>query len=352
MFGGIAHLFGRHPALNTYQPFRSWLAKHGAHNWYEEHVDGVTQVFIVSRDETSLHAIDINTSGETLTNIVTRGPSPVAGSRTHDISQLPALGEAIKDTRRRGATLEAIVGAHYRIDGDNVDLQVEVLDHDQVISYSQTNPAIQKQARAFKLAPKPAKPPKPDENDWLAANDLHTPAAFRKEADEWTAGLSSVRDKAAAICAGVKSTYKWDGLIAHIKSFTWRDTLTRDRNGKRGVCDEFAVVTISCLRSIGIPARMKYIKWLGAEGEVHHAFVEFLDAGAWVHLDSTWGVFDNPARYRESGRDIYVRDADNPDDSRSTSEVNGYFDHRTDGMLHSYADFILSDWSKRPGYSY
>ena len=133
--------------------------------------------------------------------------------------------------------------------------------------------------------------------------------------------------------------------------------MTLDQNGRKGVCDEWAIAEISYLRSVSIPARVKWLIWTEPTGEVvGHAVLEYSDGGTWRHMDALWNAFNNPSRYRQSGaKNVTVMDADYPVDSRYSGDAWGVKDVNGDNKLHPYQDFILSPGypgNARPGYSY
>jgi len=193
-------------------------------------------------------------------------------------------------------------------------------------------------------------------NEWLATNEIHSPYLFKQQADSWTVGPLTIREKAFRIFSNVQRLYKYDSNITNISEFTWRDTLVRDTNGYRGICDEWAVVQISYLRSIGIESRLKFLIWTQNGQGVGHACLEFNEGGRWVHMDALWSAFDNPGRYRASGaQGLTVMDADFPSDSRSTAPAWGIPDPTGDGKLYPYGDFVINPsypGNRRPGYSY
>lgn len=313
----IYHLFGRYPILEQNSQLLTWLSANGCLFWYEEKEKGLTRVYVIAYDEGSLLITDINTSNAILENFDNPNTYSVVATRAFDISNLPSVSEARKTLLREGVSFGDIISIKYLVskgeDGSEVpDLVIEVKDKNGIAQKSFTrrnDPTANKLLREA-----PTRFERSDDvhilNDWLAANDLHSPYLFKAEADGWTAGPLTVREKARRIAFNVSSTYRYDGSINLISEFTWRDTLVRDRNGRRGICDEYAVVQISYLRSILIPARMKFLIWTTNGQGVGHACVEFLDQGRWIHMDGLWSAFDNPGR-------------DEPNDARSTTPAWG-----------------------------
>lgn len=205
----------------------------------------------------------------------------------------------------------------------------------------------------------------PVEADSLAANELHHLVNFQDEAKNATIRATTTEARAYAICNYVGQSYGYDGNIFGILDFTWADILTRDLNGRRGVCDEYAVVQVSMLRSLGIPARLKYLTWqeknpdTGSIEGVGHAVVEYQDGNLWFHMDGLWGEFHNPGAYRARAKafNVTVMDADYPLDSRSTAPSPWGMEDPTGDLKINYygGDFILTPsypGERRPGYSY
>jgi transglutaminase-like putative cysteine protease len=177
----------------------------------------------------------------------------------------------------------------------------------------------------------------------LASNELHHNERFREKALEWTKGATTIRDKARRIYFGVKANYTYNTGSDGIKEFTWSDLLARDDNGHAGVCDEWAVVQISYLRSLGIPARMILLKWKRGPIPEAHAALEFQDEQLqWHHMDALY-AFDEPSVYHKhyDARKVEVWLATNPDDSRSTVDAKGKPDQTGDGKLNPFGDFEL-----------
>ena len=194
-------------------------------------------------------------------------------------------------------------------------------------------------------------------SDETADNELHHLASFKSEAENWTRGAITIEQKCRLIYSNVNRTYTYDGNIPNINFFTWSDLLVRDRNGRKGICDEWAVVQISYLRSLEIPAVLKFLIWKDKTGkEVAHAVVEYKDGGNWKQLDALWRAFNDPAIYMRTGgaNEVTVMDAYDPLDSRSTTPAWSVPDSTGDQKLHPYKDYIISPnypGNKRPGYS-
>ncbi len=81
-------------------------------------------------------------------------------------------------------------------------------------------------------------------------------------------------------------------------------------NKEEGVCEDWAVLSVSFASSYGLPARYVTVwkqvwnesaqKWQDGGG---HALLEVFNAtgnGTWIHLDTLWGEFNNPFKYDNS----------------------------------------------------
>lgn len=352
MMNNAYHLFARHPRLSEDQDFLAWLKSNGISTWYDTgYADADSRVVVTSADETSAWAAleespteraVIESGGDRLIP-----PARLLASVPVDLLALPpkeaAIRAALSDAKADRSALACARPRVVFVDGKaaKVDWEIELRDAGE----GRHDTGTDRRRLAAPMA------------DDLADNELHSTWQFRQEAEQWTQGPLTIVEKARRIGAMVARTYAYDSGIRHISEFTWRDTLVRDTNGRRGICDEYAVVQISYLRSIGIPARMKFLIWQDGAGKgVGHACVEFRDQTAWHHLDGLWNTFQNPARYRQSGaRNVTVMDADYPLDGRSDQPAWGVPDPRGDGRLYPYGDFIVSPaypGNGRPGYSF
>ncbi|OGA54745.1 MAG: hypothetical protein A3G25_12405 [Betaproteobacteria bacterium RIFCSPLOWO2_12_FULL_63_13] len=191
----------------------------------------------------------------------------------------------------------------------------------------------------------------------VADNELHHPAAFVQAAQQATQGATTDQDRARLRFDLVHKDYPYGAYIPNIVNFTWSDLLTRDLNQREGICDELAVVAMSHLRALNIPARYKLLSWRNNKLEKAHAAVEYFDGTTWRHMDTGRGQgFNNAAVYRLEGKlDIRVMLARLPSDARSTQDAYGVKDVDGDGRLHPYFDFLVSPsypGQKEPGYSY
>lgn len=347
MFDDVQHLFARHEAVGHDAAFLEWLRLNGAAFWYDTGFSAYQpQVVVVSFDETELWAaVEVVDEADDF-------PKPrVVKTATVDLTQLPpkeaVVREALAATSKKRQDLVSAKPVVTFLDNGTAAAEwvVEIETEGGIASFS-ADQGLVTVVRPFDRSAW-SKPTRLYLADDLAANELHSPYLFAAEAQQWTQGPLTVFEKARRIGGNVAGQYRYDGSINLISEFTWADHLVRDRNGRAGICDEWAVVQISYLRSIGIPARLKYLIWQKASGEgVGHACLEFFDGIRWIHMDALWNAIDYPGRYRASGnRNVTVMDADYPSDARSNVPAWGKPDLRGDGLLYPYGDFILS-----PGY--
>ncbi|MEA2570411.1 MAG: hypothetical protein QOI24_2412 [Acidobacteriota bacterium] len=141
--------------------------------------------------------------------------------------------------------------------------------------------------------------------------------------------------------------------------YTDSDTVVLERNF--GMCDEKAVVLVTYLRTIGIPSRIKFLRWLRDGEEQAHACVEYDKDGISYHLDPTWDVVHDRTIYRNTDVDgskptkVKAVDVDWPADARSATNIGNYPDVDDDGRLNPWEDFCYSPCKEgdpdRPGYS-
>lgn len=358
MLNNVYHLFARHAELAQDTAFLSWLKANGSAYWYETGFsDPSPRVVIVSADESSAWAaLETLEDGDGF-------PYPkVVKTAELDLTSLPPRESVVRSAlAATGSKRNQIVSAkpvvHFGEHGVvTVEWVIEVENSAGAIAFGSSS-GLAKSNRTIDRQQTTSDYLRPLVADDMATNEVHSPYLFAAEAQQWTQGPLSIREKASRIANNVSRTYAYDGSISLISEFTWADYLVRDRNGRRGICDEYAVVQISYLRSIGIPARLKFLIWQDAAGTgVGHACLEFNEGSRWVHMDGLWNAFDYPGRYRASGaRNLTVMDADYPADSRSSTPAWGKPDATGDGKLYPYGDFIIAPGypgNSRAGYSY
>jgi transglutaminase-like putative cysteine protease len=136
--------------------------------------------------------------------------------------------------------------------------------------------------------------------EWLRQTPRTQPGDDTSAAIEGLRGLGSPRQAALTVCALVNDHMSYETGFTGVHSTSQEAWLDR-----RGVCQDFAQVTIGALRLLGIPAR--YVSGYlcpeldlpvgqSAVGE-SHAWVEFWDGG-WIPAD--------PTNLREVGEDHIV----------------------------------------------
>lgn len=365
-FSNVFHLLGRYPELAQNPDFIRWHRINGGQVWHETHEDdgGQVKVIVQSASRLSIFAalIDRDTSkldeGEITNNVVRTADVDLAEKQ---LSPIEAAGLVVSETGIASDSVHAVRPVvDFGADDVEVSWEVEIKSDDRLNIYTvrggdidRSEPRIEKKWNG-----------EPDNgdviqllNDWLSDDECHHPSQdqWRSLARQITQGANTPGDQAFRIWLWVRQTLAYDANITHISEFTWSDNLTRNRNGWRGICDEWAVVQITLLRAVGIPSVLKFLIWTqGGEG-VGHACLEWRDGSRWRHMDALWSAFDNPAVYRQNGAaNVTVMDASQPRDSRSDVPAWGVADRRGDEKFHPYQDFIISPsypGNRRPGYS-
>ncbi|WP_077718875.1 transglutaminase domain-containing protein [Novibacillus thermophilus] len=121
--------------------------------------------------------------------------------------------------------------------------------------------------------------------------------AIEKLAEDLTRGKNGEREKAKAIYEYVAKTVKYDVRKLENDAFKLDDSALKTLESQKGVCQDYAFLTVALLRSIGIESR--YIGGTAQSGSFveRHAWVEAKVNGEWVVMDPTWG-----AGYVQDGR--------------------------------------------------
>jgi hypothetical protein len=347
-------LRGRYPRLFDHQQFLQWLKEHQVGPWHESGNADTRMLVVQDPPGNFVFAAQVST-----------GSGAIQQSQQFNLQQdkrarAQVADAAVKANLPQGA-IHAIRPA-VSFSGGKWDLEwrVEVRNSGTIETYVFSGGQLSHIA-----APAKPKGPAPGGGssaatgpDDLATNELHHPSAFLAEAQSWIAGATTTRDQAARIFKQMQSTYFYDATIVDIDNFTWADDLTRTGNNRRGVCDEWAVVTVTYLRSLGIKSRVKLLVWSMPGGsQAAHAAVEYLDGTTVRHMDALLDADDDRSVYRikHHAHDVTVMDADHPLDSRTTTNPWHVTDPNGDGRLYPYGDFItapLYPGDKRPGYSY
>jgi mRNA-degrading endonuclease toxin of MazEF toxin-antitoxin module len=352
-------LAGRHPELLNNDDFKRWLTNNQLGPWHETAPEGQTRTVIVQNAAGSrVFAATVAVDGSQVMR--TADVDLTSTKQTRD--QVRAAATDAKLQADRIVAIRPTVRFLPSAKAE-VDWEIEVLTSPTLIqTYRFSGGKLTPQAtRTIRRDPAEYSKTagdkvKPAVADDMADNELHHLPAFGLEAAAWVQGATTVQEKARRIFDKVRTTYVYDGNIVHISEFTWADYLTRDRNGRHGICDEWAVVEISYLRSVNVPARLKFLIWTSSGKPVGHAALEYSDGGTWRHMDALWNAFNDPAVYRRSGaNNVTVMDADYPLDSRYNGGAWGVPDVNGDGKLYPYGDFLINPaypGNGRPGYSH
>jgi transglutaminase-like putative cysteine protease len=358
----LADLRARHAAVVAYEGFAGWLERYGLETWHEtaRNAAGLLTVVVQSRDLNHLFAAEVTPVEGDRRETVKRAAFIDAGNNTRRNAIDTARNELAK---RKGPQRLHAVRPVVELSGKGAarltwEIELEADDAVETLEYDFGSKALRSlRTRKLQSLLRPQKEAQPVAPEDLGENELHHPSQFADEARRWTQGLASTRERARKIYEKVEATYVYDGTIIAIWDYTWSDVLTRDLNDRKGICDEISVVQISYLRALGIPARLKLLRWKRNGIEESHAALEYNDSGTWRHMDAAWRTFNDPAGYARDPdvREVRVMDADEPRDSRSTRPTfYGRPDPTGDGKLHPFFDFVLTPGiagEERPGYS-
>lgn len=131
---------------------------------------------------------------------------------------------------------------------------------------------------------------RPKFRNYLGETDLIEPAApeIIAKANEITAGTQTIWKAAYAIAGWVHQNIKYQTID---EPFDAQKTLAQGK----GVCLQYAVLTVSLCRAVKIPARcmMGYVCGNGGKYFIGHAWVEvYVGAEGWIPLDPTSGQLD------------------------------------------------------------
>jgi hypothetical protein len=366
-FASSVHLLGRYPELARSEGFLRWFRLNDGNVWHETHADeqGYLTVIVQSSSRLLVFAALLRRNEPDQNGTIEH---EVVRTAEFDVSENLARSAAVGAVRRETGASTADVQAvrpvvNFSSSEPALSWEVE-LRHDEDIQtfVVRTDSNVEKkEVRTAKKAQarKPLRPMIdliPPMSDWLSENECHHLSQWRPTAQQWAQGGSAAADRAFRIWLRTRQTMAYDLNITHISEFTWSDTLTINRNGWRGICDEWAVIQVTMLRAVGIPAVLKFLIWQQGGQGVGHACLEWSDNGVWRHMDALWNAFDNRAIYRQNGaQNVTVMDADFPLDSRYNGSAWGVPDVPGDQMFYPYGDFIISPsypGSPRPGYSY
>lgn len=362
------HILGRYPELAQNKAFIKWLRTYGAQVWHETLPTEQGHVTVVVQSSARLNLFAALLLRDT--SHLDRGILAHKIVRTAEIDLVqhglaPSLAVALA-RKETGITNNNQIHAlrpvvNFSSKEPSVEWDVEVNDGktirhfkaDALGQISSLNRAVLKPLKQLKPPADDLIPPSSDE---LEENECHHLATWRATAQQMVGNATTPNDRAFAIWLGVRQRMLYDATITHISEFTWSDNLVINQNAWKGICDEWAVVQITLLRSLGIPAVMKFLIWQQGSQGVGHACLEWSDNGTWRHMDALWSAFDNRARYRQSGAtNVTVMDGSSPMDSRYTGLAWGVIDVSGDQKFYPYGDFIINPaypGNQRPGYSY
>ena len=343
MKSSTAHLFARHPEIANSLEFRAWSHIHPASLWHESPSSDEAEmdVYVQADDESSVFVSSVHRNTEASVSDglrwwLKRARSinvPAEEKRSHVIADFlaVALGDRIHAIRP------------YLTDSQ-IGWEVEIFVESGVSRYRVFRGVRSEPERIEKLhTGEKADRLSSENDDSLATNEIHHGPDWTSLVTGWISGAASVRDKAFRIWINAISRMIYDATIAEIEQFIFSDRLTINTDHWRGICGEWAVVQVSLLRSIGIPAVLKWLSFTDAGKAVGHACLEFYDGTRWVHMDALWQAFDRPSVYRDSGMtDVLVMDACCPPPSGN-------------GMCDAYRDFTVSPpypGLPRTGYSF
>ncbi len=363
----LAHLIRRHPEIAKLPEFNDWLQHYSASRWHETAPDdsGTMNVVVQSNDGLAIFAAQVRRE------IV---DAEAEDGIRHDILShytfepkdltISAAQAAATALRTTNAATRDIIAVRPIVDFKKsppvLGWEVEVAKGNEAQAFSifSVGDVIHPKSRdltTFRSERRHRRELIPPTSDWLASDDCHHLNQWRATAQQMAAGATTTADKARKIWAGVRAKMTYDANIQHISEFTHSDNLAISNYGWKGICDEWAVVQITLLRALGIPATLKFLIWKNGSQGVGHACLEWQDGSTWRHMDALWNAFDNKSVYRANGAtSLTVMDATYPQDSRSTVPAWGVPDPTGDQKFYPYGDFIIAPsypGNSRPGYS-
>ena len=365
-FGNRIHLVRRFPELARSETFNEWLVENPSNRWHETapNSSGELDVVVQSDDGLSVFAARLvrteNKNNEEVNWVHRISSERAFGPSEIQISKAQAMASVTESISTRQDEIIAIRPViQFQEQSQELGWELETINAGSVKAYSvfSNKDIVSSDVRTFE-------PPESEDlsvhsmiprNDWLSSNECHHLNQWRETAEQMTKGANTTADKAKRIWGVVRRKMKYDANIRHIEEFTHSDNLTIAHYGWAGICDEWAVVQITLLRALGIPANLKFLIWNDGSGNVGHACVEWKDSNRWCHMDALWNAFDNRSVYREEGaRNVSVMNASYPRDSRSKVPAWGVPDIPGDQKFYPYGDFVISPsypGNSRPGYS-
>lgn len=319
-FNYSIHLVGRHPEIVNDHEFQTWNRKHGSQVWHETHPDknGIYSVIIQSLDRSDIIAFRVMQQPEVKEQQDLL--SQIIDVKVFDLIQKKASKTYALELARLHFAKENVLSVRPVVYWGNKTLswEIEVNEGNEIKRFLTDNLKSLTPDDSFQIAiEEKSSFAKFLNNDWLEENELHHLNKYYSTALDWANGGNTVSDKAFRIWLKVRQKLAYDANITHIEEFTWADNLVIDTLGYRGICDEWAIIQITMLRALGIPAVMKFMIFNYNGKQAGHACLEWSDNGNWKHMDALWSAFDNRAVYRQNGcSNVTLMDANFPRDNR------------------------------------
>lgn len=145
--------------------------------------------------------------------------------------------------------------------------------------------------RYFGFAKFEVKSTSEDQRDLLPSRGVESDAPEIKElAGQLTNGLTTDREKAEAIYKYVASNISYDVEKYKTKNYNWDDSALRTLELRKGICQDYAYLTIALLRASNVEARLIEGNAFGGFWPQKHAWVEAKVDGNWLTMDPTWGA--------------------------------------------------------------
>ncbi|AYA77570.1 transglutaminase domain-containing protein [Bacillus sp. Y1] len=130
-----------------------------------------------------------------------------------------------------------------------------------------------------------------DKRDLLPSRGVESDAPEIIElAGQLTNGLTTDREKAEAIYKYVASNISYDVEKYETKNYNWDDSALKTLQLKKGICQDYAYLTIALLRASNVEARLIEGNAFGGFWPQKHAWVEAKVDGSWLTMDPTWGA--------------------------------------------------------------
>jgi hypothetical protein len=130
-----------------------------------------------------------------------------------------------------------------------------------------------------------------DKRDLLPSRGVESDAPEIIElAGQLTNGLTTDREKSEAIYKYVASNISYDVEKYETKNYNWDDSALKTLQLKKGICQDYAYLTIALLRASNVEARLIEGNAFGGFWPQKHAWVEAKVDGNWLTMDPTWGA--------------------------------------------------------------